>query len=122
MSWYYGTQFSFATIWLPAMPDNNFSFKINSTIAQAGKQPSNLYIDGNVTWDNFPAAASQLSKLIDATIVGKDIGADLHRWALDFEGCRLYLHFEEISSSFWLELDRSEDQDNLDYIATLIGK
>lgn len=104
------------------MAHKNSSFTINSTLAKSFNQQGCIYINTIVDWDSFPNVAEQLTQCIDATIENKDIGADLHRWQLDFEGVRLYLTYEETSGSLWLELDRKEDQETLDFIATLIEK
>jgi len=104
------------------MDYKKFSFIINSTSAPSFKQQSCLYISALVNWDNFPEAANALAFLLNARITTKDVGADLHRWQFDFEGVRLYLIFEDTSESLWLELDQAEDQDTLDFIASLIEK
>jgi len=104
------------------MDNKIFSIKINSTLAKSFKQQGCLYIDAPVHWDNFSDIAHALTQRIDATVKNKEIGADQHRWQLDFEGVRLYLTYEDISDSLWLELDRAEEQETLDFIADLLGK
>jgi len=104
------------------MNHKNIDVTINFTAAQSFNQQSCLYLSAAVNWDNFPQVATALAIKIDATIKNKDIGADLHRWQFDFEGVRLYLTYEEMSDNLWLELDRKEDQETLDFIAQLIEK
>jgi len=104
------------------MDNNIFNFIINSTAASSFNQQSCLYLDALVNWDNFEQAATALASQIDATITNKDVAADIHRWQLDFEGVRLYLIFEDTSDSLWLELESKEDQETLDFIATMIEK
>ncbi|MDP2561019.1 DUF3630 family protein [Psychrobium sp. 1_MG-2023] len=104
------------------MLEKNFSFNTNSTAAQPIKQQGSLYINLSIDWDQFDQVASQLIEKLDMTVKTKEIGADLHRWTVDFEGTRLYLTYEETSNSLWFELDRAEDQEILDFIATLLQK
>lgn len=74
------------------------------------------------TWDNFPTKAAQLVADLDATVISTDIGADLYHWSINFEGTRLSLYYEDNSESCWFELERAQDQDVLDFIATLVEK
>jgi len=104
------------------MDTTEIRFTINSTIAQSFNQLGCLYISTEIDWDRFDSVASALVKLIDAKVKNKESGADQHRWQLDFEGVRIYLTYEDISESFWLELEHIQDQDVLDFIATLIEK
>ncbi len=104
------------------MDHKNINFTINSTLAKSFNQQGCLYINAPVNWDNFSEVAVALATQIDAAIENKDVGADLHRWQLNFEDVRLYLTYEDNSQSLWLELDKKEDQETLDFIAGLIGK
>lgn len=94
---------------------------INSTVANSFKQPGSLAINATIDWDHVESIGDSFASLIDASVISADIGADLHRWQLDFDGVRIYLFAEENSASLWLELDRKEDQDTLDYIEVLLG-
>ncbi len=50
-------------------------------------------------FDSFPAVAEQFLQQIDATVVERELNADLHVWLIDFEGCRLMLKGEHYSSA-----------------------
>lgn len=104
------------------MDHQKINFTINSTLAKSFNQQGCLYINAPINWDNFAHIATTLATQIDAVVENKDIGADLHRWQLNFEGVRLYLTYEDNCQSLWLELDRKEDQETLDFIASLIEK
>jgi len=104
------------------MNTTEISFTINSTIAKSFNQLGSIHINTAIDWDRFESVANAFVELIDAQVKNKESGADLHRWQLDFEGVRLYLTYEDISESFWLELEQPQDQEVLDFIATLIEK
>ena len=104
------------------MNETEINFTINSTIAKSFNQQGCLYIETTIDWDRFEKVATALVQRIDATVKNKECGADIHRWQLDFEGAALTLSYEDISESFWLELEPAQDQEVLDFIAILIEK
>ncbi|MGF1903872.1 DUF3630 family protein [Aliivibrio logei] len=71
-------------------------------------------------FDSFDVIGQQLVSAMDASIVEKQMDADLHSWLIDFEGCQFMLRAEHYSNSVWLEaLARKEHQDELSFIAGL---
>lgn len=103
------------------MSNQYLTDKFNSTSANPNRQPGYLHLDLKANWDNFPTRANTLIQLLDATVISQDIGADLYHWTIDFEGTRLSLYYEDNSDSCWLELERAQEQDVLDFIANLLG-
>jgi len=70
--------------------------------------------------DSFPVLGEQLLASLSATVVEKQLDADLHSWLIDFEGCRLLLKAEHYSESVWFEaLSVSEGREELDFLARL---
>ncbi|MGF1732717.1 DUF3630 family protein [Photobacterium kasasachensis] len=72
-------------------------------------------------FDNFPAVAEQFLMQIDATVVERELNADLHVWLIDFEGCRLMLKGEHYAGSLWLEWLSPDDSETLAFLATLLA-
>lgn len=104
------------------MSVQNFSIKINSTVAQSDVQLDFVAIDHNIDWDNFLPFSQWFVSAIDGKLIHHELGADLHRVSFEFEDTRLLLTFEEVSGSLWLELDNNNDTDVLTFIASLINK
>jgi Protein of unknown function (DUF3630) len=102
------------------MSNKKLTSKSDSTSANHNRQPGYLHLNLRANWDNFPTLANTLIACLDATVISRDIGADLYHWTIDFEGTRLSLYYEDNSESCWLELERAQEQDVLDFIATLI--
>lgn len=102
------------------MPANKFSFKINSTVAQAQVQLNIETIKPNVDWDNFLSFSQWLIQTIDGQFNSHDLGADLHKVFFEFEGTRLFITFEENSNSIWIELDNNDDTEVLTFIGQLL--
>ncbi|MGR5149037.1 DUF3630 family protein [Photobacterium alginatilyticum] len=71
-------------------------------------------------FDSFPALAEQFLKQIDATVVERELNADLHVWLVDFEGCRLMLKGEHYAGSLWLEWLSPDDSETLAFLAALL--
>lgn len=81
-----------------------------------------LLIDGpEFDFDSFPEVAEQLLKQLDATVVERELNADLHVWLVDFEGCRLMLKGEHYAGVLWLEGLSPDDRETLQFLATLLG-
>ncbi len=99
---------------------NNYSFKINSTVAKAHKQLNIDTINPNIDWDSFLPFSQWLIDIIDGHFISHDLGADLHRVSFEFEDTRLMLTFEENSNSIWIELDNNADLDVLTFISQLL--
>lgn len=104
------------------MSAKHFSFKINSTVAQADKQLDILTIESNIDWDSFLEFSKWLITSIDAQFISHDIGADLHRVSFEFEATRLFITLEETSNSLWIALDNNSDIEVLAFIESLLKK
>lgn len=72
--------------------------------------------------DSFPSLGEQLVGILSATIIEKQLDADLHSWLIDFEGCRFFLRAEHYSESVWLEaVVIRESREELTYLANLFA-
>jgi len=103
------------------MSNKQLPFKINSTVATGDRQLGYLTLATETCWDDFPNHAMALVQQIGATVITREIGADLCHWRIDFEGTKLGLFYEDTSESCWLELEHRDEQDVLDFITTLLG-
>jgi hypothetical protein len=103
------------------MSNKQLTHKLNSTTAAHNRQQGYLPLRVKTCWDNFPADAQSLVKRLGAQVISRDIGADLYHWRIDFEATKLGLFYEDTSESCWLELEHHEEQDVLDFIASLLG-
>ncbi|MGC9422520.1 DUF3630 family protein [Vibrio sp.] len=77
------------------------------------------------TWDvdTFPELAERLVRLLSATVIEKQLDADLHSWLIDFEGCPLLLRAEHYSGSIWIEaLSAQENEEELIFLAQLLAR
>lgn len=72
-------------------------------------------------FDSFPEVAEQLLQQIDATVVERELNADLHVWLIDFEGCRLMLKGEHYASALWLEWLSADDHEILQFLAGMLA-
>lgn len=72
-------------------------------------------------FDSFPAVAEQFLRQIDATVVERELNADLHVWLIDFEGCRMMLKGEHYSSALWLEWLSADDHETLQFLAGMLA-
>ncbi|MCW8331094.1 DUF3630 family protein [Photobacterium sp. SDRW27] len=72
-------------------------------------------------FDNFSEVAAQLLQQIDASVIERELNADLHVWLIDFEGCRLMLKGEHYAGALWLEWLSPDDRETLQFVASLLG-
>ncbi|OAN19183.1 aminopeptidase [Photobacterium jeanii] len=79
-----------------------------------------MLIGPDFDFDSFAAMAEALLLQIDATVVEKELNADLHVWLIDFEGCQLLLKGEHYSGAVWIEAMSTRDNETLAFIASLL--
>lgn len=73
-------------------------------------------------FDAFPELAERLLRLLSATVLEKQLDADMHSWLIDFEGCHLLLRVEHYSASVWIEaMSEGQSREELDFIAQLLA-
>lgn len=102
------------------MSDKDLPDKINSTAATEFRQQGYLALMIKTSWDNFAIQAQIIVEQLGATVLSREVGADLCHWRIDFEGTKLGLFYEDTSESCWLELEQRQEQEVLDFIATLL--
>ncbi|NNN45370.1 MULTISPECIES: DUF3630 family protein [unclassified Vibrio] len=74
-------------------------------------------------FDSFPKLAERLLRLLSATVLEKQLDADMHSWLIDFEGCPLLLRAEHYSGSIWIEaLSAQESEEELIFLAQLFAR
>jgi hypothetical protein len=72
-------------------------------------------------FDSFPDVGEQLLTLLSATVIEKQVDADLHSWIIDFEGCQLIVKAEHYSGTVWIEsLGKNESREEMEFIARLL--
>ena len=72
-------------------------------------------------FDSFPQVGEQLLTMLSATVIEKQVDADLHSWIIDFEGCQLIVKAEHYSASIWIEsLGKNEGREEMEFIAKLL--
>lgn len=76
-----------------------------------------IFASDGLHFDNAEHIAEALIDMLSASVVEKQIDADLHSWLIDFEGCQLLLKTEHYSGSLWLETLGGEGVDELAFIA-----
>jgi len=103
------------------MSNEQLPLKINSTVATDNRQLGYLALTLKTCWDDFPNQATAIVERLGATVITREVGADLCHWRIDFEGTKLGLFYEDTSESCWLELEHRNEQDVLDFITTLLG-
>ncbi|MCL2916241.1 DUF3630 family protein [Shewanella corallii] len=84
--------------------------------------PTNLslQIHAQVDFEQFDDFALPLTTALDCRILEKQWGADRHQWLLDFEGTRLWLHYEFYGDICWLSVERQDELEVLDYLSRLL--
>ncbi|MBV7315658.1 DUF3630 family protein [Shewanella sp. NIFS-20-20] len=75
-----------------------------------------------VTLESFETFALQLCQALDCRVLEQQWGADRHQWLLDFEDCRLWLHYEDYGQVCWFaaESHHSETAEVLVFLAGLM--
>jgi len=96
---------------------NKSQWVLSEYLAEEGKLI--ITIDG-FDIDSFPLLGEQLLATLSATVIEKQLDADLYSWLIDFEGCRLLLKAEHYSESVWFEaLSVADSREELDFLARL---
>ncbi|MFQ6371915.1 DUF3630 family protein [Shewanella sp. YIC-542] len=83
------------------------------------RQAQTLFFSVTCDFEQFPQLAARLCQCLDLQVVAQEWGADRHQWLVEFEGTRLWLHFESYSTSCWLSCQQPQDMDVLQYLQTL---
>ncbi|MGI2260610.1 DUF3630 family protein [Shewanella sp. GXUN23E] len=79
-----------------------------------------LQIRAIIDFEQFDRFALPLLGALDCSVLEKQWGADRHQWLLDFEGCRLWLHYEFYGDICWLSVERPEEFEVLEYLSRLL--
>ena len=81
----------------------------------------NLLIHADIDMDQFDAFALPLLAQLDCRLIEKQWGADRHQWLLDFEGTRIWLHYEFYGHACWLHVEHAREFDVLTAASLLPG-
>lgn len=79
-----------------------------------------LQISAAVQFEQFESFAEPLSRALDCRVLERQWGADRHQWLLDFEGTRLWLHYEFYGDICWLSVERADELEVLEYLSRLL--
>ena len=84
------------------------------------RESKSLSISDDISFDQFERFAEPLAEALDCRVIERHWGADRHQWLLEFEGTLLQLHYEFYGDICWLSVERDDDFEVLEYLATLL--
>lgn len=89
-------------------------------VLQLDPEAKSLSLKADIDFEQFELFAEPLVSAMDCRIIERQWGADRHQWLLDFEGCRVGLHYEFYGDICWLSVDNEQDVEVLTYLMTLL--
>lgn len=84
------------------------------------RESKSLSISDDISFDRFEGFAEPLAQALDCRVIERHWGADRHQWLLEFEGTLLQLNYEFYGDICWLSVERDDDFEVLEYLATLL--
>jgi hypothetical protein len=84
------------------------------------RESKSLSISDDISFDRFEDFAEPLAQALDCRVIERHWGADRHQWLLEFEGTLLQLNYEFYGDICWLSVERDDDFEVLEYLATLL--
>ena len=79
-----------------------------------------LQIAANTDFDHFDGFATALAAMLDCQVLERQWGADRHQWLLDFEGSRVWLHYEFYGDICWLSVEHDSEFEILQFLHRLL--
>lgn len=89
---------------------------------QLDPMSKSLSIQAHIDFDDFALFAESLATAIDAKILARQWGADRHQWLLEFEDTLLQLNYEFYGDICWLSVDRNDEFEVLEFLASLLER
>ncbi|QFU24723.1 DUF3630 family protein [Shewanella eurypsychrophilus] len=94
--------------------------KLDSLTLDAGS--NSLSIQADIDFEQFHVFAEPLVTATDCRVIERHDGADRHQWLLMFEGTHIQLNYEFYGDICWFSVERADDFEVLEYLASLLRK